>query len=114
MRNREVAQPGGQSASRRPKLLVSGMVHVEGLAKPVAVRRGMSILAQDGQELGTVAAVVLEPGGQEATHLLLGYVPPTAVYHLIPLKLIAGIDDETVRLQVASQDAGRLRAYQPG
>lgn len=79
----------------------------------VAVWRGLVVRTAGGTALGQVAALLLDCRTQAVTHLLLGMVPPTAVYHLIPLTLIQRIDAETVWLGTAVTAAGDLPRYQP-
>lgn len=101
------------AAAAEQKLLVSGLARLEGESCPVDLQRGMSVRSEDGVETGVVAAVVLELPGQEVTHFLLGYVPPTAVYHLVPLCLIDRIDGETVWLRVTNEKIATLPIHHP-
>jgi hypothetical protein len=73
----------------------------------------MIILGQDEQEVGVVAAVVLDCRSKKSTHILLGHVPPTSDYRLIPLKLIDRIDGEKVWLRASSGKIGKLPLHQP-
>jgi sporulation protein YlmC with PRC-barrel domain len=97
------------------KLVVSSLIE---LGKPavdrVELRRGMIVLAQNGEGVGVVAAIVLDCASQEMTHMLLGQLPPTAVYRLIPLHLIAQIDGETVWLVIVCEEIESLPVHQPG
>jgi hypothetical protein len=47
------------------------------------------------------------------THLLLGQVPPTAVYRLIPLALLDHLEDEQIWLNASPQEVAALPLYQP-
>lgn len=87
------------------------MVCLEQLSQPAWLRRGMPILVPTGEEIGVVAAVVLDSGNQQVTHLLLGHVPPTSVYRLVPLSLIDHVSEHSVWLQVAGEDVAHLPAY---
>lgn len=83
------------------KLMVSGFVCSEGGCPLfVEVRRGMPILSREGQEVGKVAAVVLNSDDHQATHLLLSRLPEISGYWLIPVNLIAGVQDERVQLSI--------------
>ena len=95
------------------KLMVSGLICLAQMGDSLEVRRGMAVLAWDGQEAGVVAAVVLDCRGQEVTHILLGQIPPTADYRLVPLCLIASIDGEAVRLRASAAEIARLPCRQP-
>lgn len=96
------------------KLLVSGLIR---LGKPeaglVELRRGMSVADRVGQEAGTVAAVVLDCVRKAVTHVLLGHLPLTADYRLIPLSLIDRIDKETVWLSITGAEIEALPTHQP-
>lgn len=95
------------------KLLVAGIVHLEGKRGPVEVERGMPILAQDGTGAGAVAAVVMDRHCHRVTHVLLGHVPPTAVYRLAPVSLIERIDGKTLWLRALTEEIEKLPVYQP-
>ena len=95
------------------KLLVSGLVKLEQKNDSVELRRGMAILLQDEYAAGAVAAIVLDCQSQEVTHILLGQVPPTSDYRLIPLSLIDRIDRETVWLRASVADIEKLPVHQP-
>jgi hypothetical protein len=103
------ATPDNESAQ---KLLVSGCVCLAGGAGPVALRRLMRVQTVDGESAGVVAAVVLAGDSREITHFLLGSVPPTAIYRLVPLALIAAIDGETVRIRIDRAGVAGLPAHQ--
>lgn len=94
------------------KLLVSGLVKLGEETGPVALQRGMPVRSEEGVEIGVVAAVLDLPG-QETTCFLLGYVPPTAVYRLVPLTLIDRIDGETIWLRVTNEALATLPIHQP-
>ena len=95
------------------KLLVSGLVKLERKSDSVELRRGMAILLQDEYAAGVVAAIVLDCPSQEITHILLGQVPPTSNYRLIPLLLIDRIDREAVWLRASVADIEKLPVHQP-
>ena len=106
-------QPNDQVGAPVQKLMVSSLVHLEQLDGPVEVQRGMMILGHDELEAGVVAAVVLDCRNQRVTHILLGHVPPTSDYRLIPLKLIDRIDGQKVWLRASSGKIGALPLHQP-
>lgn len=94
---------------RRQRLLVFGRIDL--LASEVT--RGMPVLAEDGSMAGAVAAVVQTGTARAITHLLLGQIPPTAVYQLIPLDLLDRLDGECIRLRASRQQIASLPIYQP-
>ncbi|MEW5987229.1 MAG: hypothetical protein AB1791_11385 [Chloroflexota bacterium] len=109
-----IAQAGHATGQAGRKLMVSGRLCLEprdGVA--VEVRRGMPILAQDQTEVGAVAAVVMDGRSQKVTHLLLGHLPPTAAYHLLPVSLIDRIDTETIWLRASTREVEKLPIHHP-
>jgi hypothetical protein len=109
----KTTQRDDQTAVPRQKLLVSGWLHLKQRRDLVELKRGMFIVAQDGVAAGAIAAVAMECRSQKVSHILLGYVPPTAIYRLVPLKLIDHIDGETVWLRLFIEDIENLPIYQP-
>ncbi len=101
------AVPPGQ------KLLVRHWVRLNQQTTLVEIRRGDAVFAQDGVEVGFVAAIMLDCHHQEATHFLLGFLPPTAVYHLVPLSLINRIDEKTVWLKITTKGIEKLPKHKP-
>lgn len=95
------------------KLLVSGVVRLDPTSRQSEVQRGMTVRAENGVKAGVVAALVLNCHLTCITHVLMGYVPPTTVYRLIPLSLIARIDSETVWLRASLAEVASLPAHQP-
>lgn len=104
----------GLADAHSSKLMVNGYIHAKKLGcVPVEVRRGLNFYGRDGQEVGTVAAVVLDCDQGCVTHLLLGQVPPTAVYRLVPVGLVELVDGETIRLAATAEDVEKLPLYHP-
>lgn len=95
------------------KLLVCGLVQLSRDSDPVEVRRGMPVLAQDGHEVGAVAAVVLDCRNRKVTDVLFGYVPPTTTYHLVSPDLIGKIDESRLWLRVTIKDLANLPVHRP-
>ncbi len=79
----------------------------------IEIERGMKIVVADGREAGVVGAVVVTPQSEEISRILLCSVPVTAVYRLIPIDLIAHIDDDTIHLNIQYDDLNKLMAHQP-
>jgi sporulation protein YlmC with PRC-barrel domain len=98
----------GDAAQR---LFERGLIRLEqtnGLT--VEVTRGMAILTNEGQEAGKVAAVVVDSGSQQVTHLLLNRWRKVPEYQLVPVNLIEQINQETIRLGIGSQIVDSLPA----
>ncbi|MCB9079492.1 MAG: hypothetical protein H6631_17960, partial [Anaerolineaceae bacterium] len=75
---------------------------------PVEIKRGMTILCQDGYKAGQVAAVVLSNGCPTVTHLLLNSQSQAPAYGLVPANLIKQVGEETVWLHLSRQDLEHL------
>ena len=106
-------QPNDRIGAPEQKLMVSSLVYLEQLDDPVEVQRGMMIMGKDKQEAGVVAAVILDCRSQKDTHILLGHIPPTSDYRLIPLNLIDRIDGETLWLRASFEEIEKLPMHQP-
>ncbi len=112
MQKEKSIQPDSPDATPIQKLLISGFITLTPDSDPTLLQRGMAVLAQDKVDVGAVAAVVLNCGRQELTHFLLGQIPPTAVYRLIPLSLIDRLDGEMVWLHIPSDKVSTLPLHQ--
>ena len=105
-------QPKNQADASEQKLMVRGLIYLEQMDEPLEVQRGMVILGQNEQEAGVVAAIVLDCPSQKSTHILLGHVPPTSDYRLIPLKLVDRIAGKKVWLRVTTAEIENLPRHQ--
>ena len=93
-------------------MMVSGQFHLKGTdGPPVEVRRCMAVLSSDGHELGMVAAVCLDPQTQEVTAVLLGRLPVTSDYRLIPIELIEHVSEDAVHLRITAESVRELAQH---
>ena len=96
-----------------------GRVMVNGRFSPlnnnysVKINRGMAVWTSSGAEAGFSAGVVVPQGSDEVTHLLLGRLPITSEYRLIPVWLIECIADENIHLNVDCNEILKLGLHQP-
>jgi uncharacterized protein YrrD len=91
------------------KLMVSGLIRLNGYRQGILeVRRGMGVISRDGQELGKVAALVFQNDGLYALAILLGRLPEIREYRLVPVNLIATVEDECVHLHIPAQSIEKL------
>ncbi len=91
------------------RLMVAGQVYLAGLeGAPVEVRRCMAIRSGDGRKLGMVAAVCLDGHSQDVVALLLGRLPVTADYRLIPIELIRCVSEDVVHLHIPAESVQEL------
>jgi len=103
------------SLTLTPKLMVHGFVCPESsCALSIEVRRGMPIISEDSNEVGKVAAVILDEETQKATHLLLGRLPEIKGYWLVPIDLISEVRDGAVRLGIRGDAIGGLPIWRSG
>ena len=94
-------------------MMVSGQIHLEGAdGPPVEVRRCMAVLSHEGHELGMVAAVCLDPHTQDVTVVLLGRLPVTSDYRLIPIDLIDHVSEDTVHLRIMAESVRELAQHE--
>jgi hypothetical protein len=71
----------------------------------------MAILTREGQEAGTVAAVVVDKNDHNVTHILLSRLSHMPEYRLVPLDLVAQVSDETVRLHIFNPVVSSLATW---
>lgn len=96
-------------------LFESGSVYLEqDDTSPVEIKRGMTILTQDGQKAGRVAAVVLSNDCQTITHLLLTSWSQMSDYRLAPVDLIKQVSEETILLHIDRKNMEHLPHRQEG
>ena len=93
-------------------MMVSGQFRLKGAdGPPVEVRRCMAVLSCDGRELGMVAAVCLDPDTQDVAAVLLGRLPVTADYRMIPIALIDHVSEDAVHLRITAESMEELALH---
>jgi hypothetical protein len=73
----------------------------------------MSLMSRDEQEVGKVAAVMVDTAVGQVAFILLCRQPQAPDYRLIPLHAIARVSGDTVTLDIQSQEVDGLIAHQP-
>jgi len=84
-------------------LTAQSMDHTDGSAgarSGAAIHRGMSVQTSEGDTAGRVAAVVLDEEQQKVTHILLMQERQLVEYRLVPVELIAVVEQEAVLLYI--------------
>ncbi len=100
-------------AQRTHKLMAHAFVCPDnGCVLSAEVKRGMSILSKEGTEVGQVAAVILDSRTRKATHILLSRLPETIGYWMVPVSLIAEVQDEFARLDAPGNVVDTLPTWQ--
>lgn len=98
---------------KRERMMVNGRFSLPNNDCPVKINRGMAVWTNTGAEAGFSAGVVVPQGSDEATHFLLGRLPITSEYRLIPVQLIERIEDENIHLNVNCNEILKLHVHQP-
>lgn len=81
----------------------------------VALREGATVVDNRGEQVGTVARIVIDDKSQQATHLLVSEGWIFREQRLIPLNWVKEVTDDEVQLQVSADFLKRLpeRRLQP-
>lgn len=96
------------------KLMVSGYVCSHpGCALTTEIRRGMSVRSNQGIEVGKVTAAVLDDNQKPATHLIFDRLPAHQGYWMVPVDLIAGVEDEQLMLSIPVSAIDTLPVWHP-
>ena len=94
------------------KLIIEATICPEcGATLPTAVSRGMLICGRDGEEIGKVAAILVNGRSQEPTHLVLTHRLPE--YRLVPLNQILAISETSVTLSLSAEALSQLPLHIP-
>ena len=100
------------------KLLESGSLAAHNLGdsdvssgSQATVHRGMTVHTSEGHTAGYVAAVVLDQGQQQVTHVLLVQERQLLEYRLIPVELITQVRDEVILLRIFQPAVDSLSAW---
>lgn len=101
----------GEPSPGRPDsdiLMESGSIWLHGdVCGECRVQRGMPAISTDGEEVGWVAAVMLNPEGL-STALLMARPQATLEYYLVPLGLISRVEGGQVLLRMPAQTVQTL------
>ena len=81
----------------------------------IALREGAAVVDNRGEQIGTVARILIDDKSQQATHLLITEGWIFREQRLIPLNWVKEVTDEEVQLQVSADFLKRLpeRRLQP-
>lgn len=89
------------------KLMVSGFICPQlRCALSTEVRRGMRILANQGIEVGKLAAIVIDDENESPAYLLLDRLPKLQGYWSVPIELVVAVENDQLWLSIpANEDA---------
>ncbi len=95
------------------RIMVNGRVSLpHNNTRSVEVNRGMAIFTNTGVEAGFSAGVIVPQDGDEIDCILLGRLPVTSEYRLIPIGLINHIDGGNIHLNVHCDQILKLHLHQ--
>jgi len=96
------------------KIMVNGRIRLpHHQHSSVEIQRGMKIVVMGRKEVGFVGGIIVNSQSNEVTHILLCYLPVTAVYRLIPINRIARVEEETIHLNIQFDDLETLATHSP-
>lgn len=103
----------GASANQQPGLngqvlATQGAILLPESHRWVEVKRGMLVRSSEGMVAGQVAALVVDAGRQQVTHVLLTRLSAELDYRLVPVEMVRDVPVETLLLRISSADVGRL------
>ena len=100
-------------SEQQNRVMVNGRFHLPHSSTSIEINRGMIIMTSVGEQAGFSAGVVVKPGDEDAAFVLLGRLPVTSEYRLIPIGLIDRIDGETIHLNANCDEILKLHLHQP-
>lgn len=83
-------------------LMVSGRIGA------VEVYRGMVVVDESEEPIAFVAGVLIAGGQTRVSHLLIGRLPPTDDYRMVPVGRLAAVLPDRIGLTMASREWDRL------
>lgn len=112
--NRSQRVAGQEGNGARQKLMISGVFT---LAQPEGasafVKRGMSILSREGDEVGKVAAVSFSEE-QAVQSILLARLPEKIEYRIVPINQIAAVYEQHLVLTLTAVQIEGLERWSTG
>ncbi len=101
-------------SAHQERIMVNGRISLpHNNTHPTEINRGMIILTSTGIEAGFSAGVVVPQEDDEVACILLGRLPVTSEYRLIPIGLIDYVDGENIHLNVHCSEILELHLHQP-
>jgi uncharacterized protein YrrD len=79
----------------------------------VPLKEGAKVISSDGTHVGNVEAILTEPKGNRATHLVLSQGLIFKEKKLVPTVWISEVKADEVHLEMGSRLLNELREYQP-
>ena len=82
-------------------------------AGTVPLKEGTNVMSSDGEHIGDVERLIIDPGSNRATHLVISQGTFFKDRKLIPANWIRSVTEKEVQLYMSSQVLERLPAYEP-
>jgi hypothetical protein len=79
---------------------------------PVEIARGMFVRTRENRELGLAAAVVVDPDGGQATHLLLMQSFRSPMYRLVPVRFISQVVQGVIQLDLGAHSVENFPLFE--
>lgn len=80
----------------------------------VSVEKGMAVYDAGGAKVSQVQGVILDKGSRQATHLVLRCLTPLSPRdRIMPVDLIADVEEGMVHLRITADDISGLTPYRP-
>lgn len=81
-------------------------------ADTVPLKEGTNVMSSDGEHVGDVDRLFLEPGSNKATHFLISQGLFFKDHKMVPANWIRTVKDDKVHLNISSQVLEQLPAYE--
>jgi len=101
---------GGRIWYPKPKFVKAEKVIPEGT---IALEEGAKVISKDGEHLGNIERVIVEPSENRATHIVISEGLFSKERKLIPSLWIREVDEDEVHLSVWSDLFDQLPVYEP-
>jgi len=82
-------------------------------ADTVPLKEGTNVMSSDGKQIGDVERLLIEPGSNKATHLVISQGAFFQDRKLIPANWIRSVTEDEVQLLMSSDVLERLPSYEP-
>lgn len=101
-------------AGESQKLMVSGLVCLEGQEGAIEIQRGARLYSREGELIGKVAAVVIDRPDRLASELIIFRLPGVRGYWRLPNERVVSVDNGEVWLDLSTEEVEQLDAWHAG
>jgi len=82
-------------------------------ADTVPLKEGTHVISSDGEHIGDVERLLIDPGSNTATHVVISQGTFFQDRKLVPANWIRSVTEDEVQLVMSSDVLGRLPSYEP-